>query len=106
MADEKTPAGGSGSAASKEKKATSRIPSAKKRDLQSKRRNLTNRGFKARVTTAVRAFTDSLASGDKAVAREKLNQVNSLLDKGVKTNKYKLNKASRTKSRLASRLGA
>lgn len=89
-----------------DKKAKPRTPSAKKRDLQSFKRQVRNNSFKATVRTAIRAFEQSVAQGDKAVMIQKLNAVYSILDKGVKTNKFKINKAARTKSRLTSRVPA
>jgi small subunit ribosomal protein S20 len=76
-------------------------PTAKKRDLQSKRKNLRNRTFKSSVSTAIRAYKEASAKGDAASAKENLNKVYSLVDKGVKTRQFKLNKASRIKARLA-----
>lgn len=108
MAEEKKEAAApapAGAPAAK-KKENGKLSSAKKRDLQSKRRNSANRSFKAQVSTAIRAFENALSKGDKGVMKEKLNAVFSLMDKGVKTSKYKLNKASRTKSRLTKRLPA
>lgn len=95
-------AGGAPKAA--EKKTNGRISSAKKRDLQSFKRQVRNNAFKATVRTAIRAFEDSVAQGDKAVMIQKLNAVYSLLDKGVKTHRFKMNKAARTKSRLTNRV--
>jgi len=89
-----------------EKKTKSRVPSAKKRNIQSLRRQEHNSSFKASVKTAIRAFEQSVEKGDKNVMMQKLNAVYSLLDKGVKTNKFKINKASRTKSRLSNRIPA
>ena len=89
-----------------EKKAKKRIPSAKKRDKQNSKRRLENRSFKAEVGTAVRSYEASLKASDKAAAKEKLSAVYSLVDKGVKTGRFKINKAARTKSRLTARLGA
>jgi small subunit ribosomal protein S20 len=77
-------------------------PTALKRDLQSSKRRLNNKMYKAQVRTAIRDFQDAL-SKDEAATKEKLNDVYSLLDKCVKKGVYKLNKASRTKSRLAAR---
>jgi small subunit ribosomal protein S20 len=95
MADENKPAG-----APKETKAVVRRPSAQKRHLQSLKRQAINRGFNSKVRTAIRAFETSLAQGDKGVIQKALNEVYSLVDKGVKTNKFKLNTAARTKARL------
>jgi len=85
-------------------KAKAKKPTALKRDEQSIKRNLRNRSFKSKVTTAVRAFEDSISKKDAAAAKVKLNDVNSLMDKGVKKGVYKLNKAGRVKSRLDARV--
>jgi small subunit ribosomal protein S20 len=87
-----------------EKKKNGKISSAKKRDKQGAKRRVANRGFKATVRTAIRSYEASLAGSDKAAMQKELNQVCSLVDKGVKTGRYKVNKAARTKSRLSSRL--
>lgn len=79
-------------------------PSALKRDMQAKRRNLRNRSFKARVRTAVRSLEATIASGDQAKANECLELVHSLMDKGAKQGVFKDNKASRIKSRSSARL--
>jgi small subunit ribosomal protein S20 len=82
----------------KPKKAT-----ALKRDEQSVKRNMRNRSFKSKVTTAVRAFEDTLTKKDSTGAQTKLSDVYSLMDKGVKKGIYKMNKANRVKSRLDAR---
>ncbi len=91
---------------SKEKKPETKQkrPTALKRDMQDKRRNLRNRSFKARVRTAVRSLETTLESGDKAKATENLVLVHSLMDKGAQLGVFKDNKASRIKSRTAARL--
>lgn len=96
MAEEKKAAGS-------EKKKNGRIPSAKKRDKQSIKANLANRSFKAKVNTAIRSFEDAVSKGDKGQVKKQLSTVFSLMDKGVKTGRFKLNKAARAKSRLASK---
>lgn len=78
-------------------------PTALKRDLQNKKRRLNNKIYKSQVRTAIRAFQDSIAKGDQSATNEKLNAAYSVLDKCVKKGIYKLNKVSRTKSRLAAR---
>lgn len=98
------PAPGAAPAAKEEK--NGRISSAKKRDLQSRKRQVNNTCFKASVRTAINAFEAAVTQGDKGVMKNCLNTVFSLMDKGVKTNKFKSNKAARTKSRLAKRLPA
>jgi small subunit ribosomal protein S20 len=92
MAEEKKENGG------KEKK--QRKPSALKRDAQSLKANARNRSFKAKVTTAMRSFQESVTQKDSPAAKTKLNSIYSLMDKGVKKGIYKLNKANRVKSRL------
>ena len=87
-----------------EKKKSGKITSAKKRDKQGAKRRLNNRGFKATVRTAIRSYEEALTASDKAGAKKKLDAVNSLVDKGVKTGRFKINQAARTKSRLSSRL--
>ena len=88
----------------KEDKKAGKISSAKKRDKQGAKRRVANRGFKATVRTAVRSYEEALASKDKAAAEKELAAVYSLVDKGVKTGRYKVNKAARTKARLNNRL--
>lgn len=83
-----------------EKKGKQKRPTALKRDMQSERRNLANRAFKAKVNTAVRSFHETVSQKDSASAKTKLNDVYSLMDKGVKKGIFKLNKAKRVKSRL------
>ncbi len=79
-----------------EKKKVKR-PSALKRDLQGEKRRIQNRTYKAKVQTAIRAF-------EASKSKETLDQVYSLMDKGVKTGLFAVNKASRSKSRLAAKL--
>ncbi|MDR2540078.1 MAG: 30S ribosomal protein S20 [Chlamydiales bacterium] len=76
-------------------------PSAEKRNIQSKKRNLCNRALKARVNTASRSLTEALAQKDASSIQEKLNEVYSLMDKGVKKGVFKINKACRFKARLS-----
>lgn len=85
----------------KEKKV--KRPTALKRDLQNNKRRLDNKVYKSRVRTAIRSFQDSVDKGDQAAATQKLNEVYSILDKCAKKGFYKVNKVSRTKSRLAAR---
>ena len=91
MADKKT----------KENKKEKR-PSALKRDIQSEKRRLHNKQFRATVKTAIKSYEASL-KGNEASAQENLSKVFSLMDKGVKTGVFKQNKADRTKSRLATK---
>lgn len=88
-----------------EKKVVKKVkrPTALKRNLQNKKRRMNNRIYKSRVRTAIRSFQDSIEKGDQAGTTEKLNEVYSILDKCAKKGVFKLNKVSRTKSRLAAR---
>lgn len=81
-------------------------PSAEKRNLQSEKRRLRNRSHKSSVRTAIRRFEESLEKKEKEAVSTTLSAVYSLLDKGVKTGVYKLNKASRTKARLTAKVAA
>ena len=88
------------------KKTKARRPTPLKRDMQSEKRRLRNKAFKSSVKTALRHFDESLPKGDEALIQEQLAAVYSMMDKGVKRGVYKLNKASRTKARLAARAAA
>ena len=88
----------------KEKKV--KRPQAIKRDIQSERRRVANKTFRSSVRTAIRSFEETLGQGDATSSKEKLNEVYSLMDKGVKRGVFKLNKASRTKARLTARAAA
>ena len=86
-----------------EKKKKTKRPTAKKRDIQNEKRRFANKIFKSQVRTAIRKFEDTLAKGDEVLTTESLNNVYALMDKGVKKGVFKINKASRTKSRLTAR---
>lgn len=88
------------------KKGPERQPSAKKRDLQAEKNRLRNREFKSRVRTAIRQLEESIPKGDTSQVHTCLKHVYSLMDKGVKTGVFKVNKASRTKARMAARAAA
>lgn len=82
-----------------------RRPSALKRDLQSEKRRLANRSFRASVLTAVRLLETAFSKKEsEEEIKMKLQGIYSLMDKGVKRGVFKSNKAARTKSRLSSRL--
>lgn len=87
------------------KKAAERRPQAIKRNYQNERKRLHNRSFKAEVRSAVRSLESSFGK-DKAVIKENLSKVYSLVDKGVKTGIFKLNTAKRVKGRLAAKAHA
>lgn len=75
-------------------------PSAEKRNMQSKKRNLCNRVLKARVGSASNSLKEVLSQKDSSLVQTSLSQVHSLIDKGVKTGVFKINKASRLKALL------
>ena len=82
----------------------SKRPTAKKRDIQSAKRRLRNRSFKSKVKTAIRSFEKDVTEKNDESAKARLGVIYSLLDKGVKLGIYKLNKASRDKSRFSNRV--
>ncbi len=77
-----------------------KMPTALKRNLQSARLNLRNSAYKAKVNTAMRSLKDAISKKQAELIGTNLNTVYSLMDKGVKTGIYKLNKASRVKARI------
>jgi small subunit ribosomal protein S20 len=77
-------------------------PTALKRILQSRKRNLRNRDMNSRVKTAIKDLSTAVEKKeDKASISEKLNLIFSLSDKAVKMNLFKKNKADRIKSKAA-----
>ena len=81
-------------------------PTALKRDDQNEKRRIRNKAFRSSVRTSIRKLEEAIAKKDASVTQEVLNDVYSLMDKGVKKGVYKLNKASRTKSRLAAKIAS
>lgn len=88
------------------KKKNGKRPQAQKRDLQSKRKQAHNHSYKAKTLTATRALQKALTEKNKESAAANYNLLSSLMDKGVKTGLYKLNKASRIKSRMTKKVKA
>lgn len=86
-----------------ETKKRAKTPTAQKREMQNKKKRLENRQFKSQVRTALRKFEDAVSKNNDGLIKETLSAVYGLMDKGVKKGIYKLNKASRTKSRLAAK---
>lgn len=78
-------------------------PTALKRDLQNEKKRLANKNYKSRVRTSIRSLTETIEKGDAAAIQAKLNEAYSILDKCAKQGIFKVNKVSRTKSRLAAR---
>ncbi len=90
--------------AEEKKESKPKRPTAKKRDIQNEKRRMHNRSFKSRMKTAVRSFEKNVIEKNESEAKAQLNSVYSLLDKGVKTGIYKLNKVSRLKHKYSGRL--
>lgn len=86
-----------------DKKKTKR-PSALKREIQNEKRRLINKSFKSEVRSALRLFEEALTAANKSSIQTSLNEVYSLMDKGVKRGVFKLNKANRTKSRMTAKV--
>lgn len=98
MAEDKAPG------AKEKKEGKVKKPSALKRDLQSEKRRLRNRSYRASVLTSIRSLESSLNQKEAPeVLKTKLNAIYSLMDKGVKSGVFKPQKAARTKSRLTAR---
>ncbi len=89
----------------KETKKVKRLTPQKRQDQNDKRR-VQNKAMRSRFRSSVKAFLDSLKSGDKASQMTCFSEVSSLVDKGVNKGLYKKNKASRVKARLTARLQA
>ena len=85
--------------------------SAKKRIKINERNRLKNRFYKSSIRTLTKTFLKNIDSyktsknfEDKEKAKEILNLIYSLIDKGTKKNIFHKNNASRQKSKLASSL--
>lgn len=88
----------------KKKEEKVKRPSALKRNLQSEKRRLSNRSFRSSVNTAIRSLEGALAKKEEpAKITSHLQEIYSIVDKGVKRGIYKPQKAARTKSRLSLR---
>lgn len=92
--------------AKEKKEVRLKIPHPVKKFKQSEKRRLRNRAFKSRVRTSIRSFEAALSAEDKKEKTKRLNEVYSLMDQAVSKGIFKLNKASRTKARLAAKLAA
>ncbi len=87
-----------------EKKQKQKTPTPLKRELQSEKRRVRNRSYKAAVRTTVRTLIESLDKNDPSITKEKLSETYSVLDKGVKHGILKQNTVNRTKARLTARV--
>jgi small subunit ribosomal protein S20 len=80
--------------------------SALKRARQTEKRTVVNRANKSRLRSALRAFREALASGDKKAAETKFRATASAIDKAIQKGAIHANTAARYKSRLSVRLNA
>ena len=78
--------------------------SALKRARQTEKRTAVNRANSSRLRSALRAFRETLAAGDKKAAAGKFGGAMSVIDKGVQKGSLHKNTAARYKSRLSARL--
>lgn len=78
-------------------------PTAEKRVLQNEKQRLVNKAFKSKARTAMRNFENTLKKNDSEAVQKALNEIYSLMDKGIKRGIYKHNTASRTKARCTAR---
>ncbi len=83
-----------------------RIPSAKKRDIQSKKLREANRSFKSKTKSSFKILELAIKEKDAPSVKDKIASLFSLMDKGVKTGRFKGNKAARIKSRFALKANA
>ena len=80
--------------------------SAKKRIRQNAKRRALNKARKSQMKTQVRAFSEAVASGDKAKATESLRTAVKKVDQIAAKGSIHKNAASRKKSRLQRQLNA
>jgi small subunit ribosomal protein S20 len=78
--------------------------SALKRARQTEVRTTRNRANTSRLRTALRAFRESLAAGDKKAAETTFRATASAIDKAIQKGVIHKNTAGRYKSRLSARL--
>jgi small subunit ribosomal protein S20 len=84
----------------KEKQKVTKRASAKKREIQDKKRRLINRAYRGEIRGAIKNLRSSIESGAKEKLKTALSSAFSVLDKGVKKSVIKKNKANRLKARL------
>ncbi|AAC68221.1 30S ribosomal protein S20 [Chlamydia trachomatis] len=78
-------------------------PSAEKRVITSKKKQLRNQSFKSKVRTILKKFELAVQSGDVESISAGLRSVYSIADKAVKRGIFKKGKADRVKSRTSER---
>ena len=86
----------------KKNKDKKKKPTALKRCLQDKKKNLANKVYCSKVKSAMRSYKEAVEKKESEASRKALlNTTFSLLDKATKKGIYKKNTASRFKSRLS-----
>lgn len=90
--------------AKEEKAKKVKRPTAEKRDITNVKKRMINRAFKSQVRTVMKNFETALAKGEPKEAEGAINQVYSMMDRGVKRGVFKQNKASRVKARAKAKI--
>lgn len=80
--------------------------SAKKAVRSSNKKKIHNLGWKKRVKSAIRNFTDLIKSGTTQDLTKSLSMAQKALDKAAKENVIHKNKANRLKAKLAVKLNS
>ncbi len=80
--------------------------SAIKAHRQSLRRRLRNKSNRSSLKTALKRFSEELQAGNIEQAKNSVNQLYSLVDRGTQNKVITKNAAARQKSRLTKRLNA
>lgn len=87
-----------------EEKKKIKRPTALKRDIRNGKHRLINKVFKSETRTTMRCFEDAIKTGDATQIQKAMNEVYSMMDKGVKRGVYKINKAARLKAQIYKKL--
>lgn len=82
------------------------VSSAEKRNRQSIKRRLRNRGWKSEALSARKSLYQAIEEGDAARGEKLFREYCSVLDKAVKGGALAGNAADRRKSRAAARMAA
>jgi len=93
-------------ASAKPKKKNPRLASGRKRVRQDTKLNAANTSLRSKYRTAVKNVEKAVASGDKTKAAEAFVKAQSIVDTVADKGIFHKNKASRDKSRLASKVKA
>jgi small subunit ribosomal protein S20 len=82
------------------------IKSQLKRIKTNEKATARNKAYKSELRTAVRQTREAIATGDKAVAEQKLAHAGKKLDKAVSKGVIHKNQAANRKSKLATQVAA